>query len=29
VDRFRMLGNTVIPYIPQVIGRAIMKFEGK
>ena len=27
MDRFRMLGNTVVPYIPQVIGRAIMKVE--
>lgn len=28
MDRFRMLGNTVIPFIPQVIGQAIMKLEG-
>jgi hypothetical protein len=24
MDRFRQLGNTVIPFIPQALGRAVM-----
>ena len=29
LDRLRRLGNSVVPQIPEVIGRAIMTLEGK
>jgi DNA (cytosine-5)-methyltransferase 1 len=29
VDRLRCLGNAVVPQIPEIIGRAIMKEQVK
>jgi hypothetical protein len=28
VDRLRSLGNSVVPQIPELIGKAIMQAEG-
>jgi DNA (cytosine-5)-methyltransferase 1 len=29
VDRLKSLGNAVVPQIPEIIGRAILRAEGR